>query len=276
MLISGKRRPRCQVYRTITALSCHQNQHNSTKEHLWCWRWENNNLESWIGSTLEYKKMLWNEAAKTYQSNKLPPSCFASQYNICIPVAIQANKLPVLWGSKEAMPLLSHSSLGEFFQTCAWPSGQQPLSGSSGTASTTLQKHHYHTPFDAEIRQKHCRDFKRTNTSLISSVCESLQKFLWVWLWQGVWRGTRILRFCLFGRRRLFMYLGERNWCRNWAERDVDAALYLLMSESSLWRMLCHIFLRVLWCFHFPQMVPYCVTLIYIMQRFCYYSQLLN
>lgn len=115
MLISGRRQPRCQLYRTIAALSCHQNQHNSTKEHPWYWRWENNKLESWIWSTLEYKKRLWNEATKTYQSNKLLPSCFSSQYNICIPVAIQASKLPVLWGYREATPLLSHSSLGEFW-----------------------------------------------------------------------------------------------------------------------------------------------------------------
>lgn len=68
---------------------------------------------------------------------------------------------------------------------------------------------------------------------------------------------------------RVTVYLfGEQNWRENQAERDVEAALYLLMFLQIVPSVGCHVKFAF-FMLSFPQNNPsYCVTFISIMLKF--------
>ena len=174
----GKRRRKAPDVQDNDCAISSSEKHNRIKEQPW------RGLEI-ISETLDDKKTLRTKATQMCQSNKLPPSLFSSSFHITMRYInnswkrVQASKPRVLWGHKEALPLLSRSSLGEFWRRLPGRQAGNLSLAVLGQPQPRCENTINRAAFVKEIRPKKtkkkcCWNFKRTNKSLILRVFESL------------------------------------------------------------------------------------------------------
>lgn len=140
------------------------------------------------------------------------------------------------------------------------------LSRSSGSASTTLQKHHYQTSFVEEIRKKTPQGLQK-NKSIFNPESLWISSWLCLVMTGTVKRGEESMFLFVWKTATVYLF-GKQNFGEIGFSICRCRILSFLPLDNSLRGMPCQFFFECMfWCFHFPQTLLCCVIFISVLLK---------